>query len=220
MPSQLHERTGTLESKKCELERITILQRKDYTGLLALLDEKQELVLTDGMELAEEVAQQLEMLIEQALSNRLAALPRGNALEILNREQAFRGQLSFVSLRVGNGTLVLGAVHLHLLSFREVQERLADDAEAFKLFLMDQNYQYWTGYLYNLSPWVNIEPKDILAFRTWLRTPYPAETHPAKLYALATYLRLAQADGIIDEDDLDKCLEAIDKPLSTRKRRA
>lgn len=194
------------------------MQRKDYTGLLALLDEKQELVLTDGMELSEEVAQQLETVIEQALSNSLAALPRGNAIELLNREQAFRGQLPFVRLRTANGTITLGAVHLHLLNFRDVQARLEQDAEAFKLFLMDQHYQHWSSYLYNLSPWKNIEPKDILAFRKWLFTPYPAETHPAKLQALATYLRLAEADGIIDEDDLDALQNAIDKPLPKRRR--
>jgi hypothetical protein len=194
------------------------LQQKGYTALLALLDDKQELVLTDGMELSEEAAQQLEVVIEKALSDRLAALPKGNAIEIVNREQAFRGQLPFISLHVGNGTMSMGAVHLHLLSFRDIQARLETEAEAFKLFLMDQNYQHWTGYLYNLSPWVNIEPKDILAFRKWLLKPYPAETHPAKLQALATYLRLAEANGVIDEDDLDKCLEAIDKPLPARKR--
>ena len=195
------------------------MQRKDYTALLALFDDKQELVLTDGMDLSEEVAQQLEVVIEQALNNRLAALPRGNAIEILNREQAFRGQLPFVRLHVGNGTISLGAVHLHLLSFRDAQARLETEAEAFKLYLMDQNYQHWSSYLYNLSPWVNIEPKDILAFRKWLLKPYPAETHPVKLQALATYLRLAEADDVIDEDDLDKCLEAIDKPLPVRKQR-
>ncbi len=220
MPSQSSHRADTLESKNHESKRTMILQKPNYTAFLALLDEQQELVLTDGMTLSTEAAQQLEVIIEKALSDRLAALPGGNAIEIVNRDKAIRGQLPFISLHVGNGTLSLVAVHLHLLSFRDVQARLDTEAEAFKLFLMDQNYQYWTGYLYNLSPWVNIEPKDILAFRTWLRTPYPAETHPAKLHALATYLRLAQADGIIDEDDLDKCLAAIDKPQSTRKRRA
>jgi hypothetical protein len=195
------------------------LQRKDYTALLALLDDKQELVLTDGMELSEEAAQQLDTVVSDALSNRLAALPDGQAIEIVNRDQAMRGQLPFVSLHTGNGTISMGAVHLHLLSFRDMQGRLETEAEAFKLYLMDQHYQHWSSYLYNLSPWGNIEPKDVLAFRKWLFTPYPAETHPAKLQALATYLRLAEAEGVIGEDDLDKCLEAIDKPLSTRKRR-
>lgn len=194
-------------------------EKPDYTALLALLNEQQELTLTDGLEISEEAAQQLETVINGALSDRLAALPRGQAIEMVNREQAIRGQLPFVSLRVEKGTLSLMATHLHLLSARDVQERLATEAEAFKLFLMDQNYQHWSSYLYNLSPWVNIEPKDILAFRTWLFTPYSAETHPAKLQTLATYLRLAHADGVINDADLDKCLEAIDKPLPARKRR-
>lgn len=194
--------------------------KRDYTALLALLDEQHELTLTSGMELSEEAAQQLDTVVSEALSNRLAALPDGQAIEIVNRDQAIRGQLPFISLHAGNGTISMGAVHLHLLSFRDVQARLEQDAEAFKLFLMDQHYQHWTAYLYNLSPWRNIEPKDILAFRQWLFTPYPADTHPAKLQALATYLRLAEADEVIDEDDLDKCLEAIDKPLPKRARRA
>ncbi len=193
--------------------------KRDYTALLALLDEQHELMLTSGMELSEEAAQQLDTVVTDALSNRLAALPDGQAIEIVNRDQAMRGQLPFISLHTASGTISMGAVHLHLLSFRDVQARLETDAEAFKLFLMDQNYQHWSGYLYNLSPWVNIEPKDILAFRQWLFTPYPAETHPAKLQALAIYLRLAEANGVIDEDDLDKCLEAIDKPLPKRSRR-
>jgi hypothetical protein len=225
MDAQESRRAGTLEKKNAHQTRKgTILQQKqqkpDYTALLALFHGENELTLTDGMELSAEAAQQLEVVIDKALSDHLAALPGGKAIEIVNREQAFRGQLPFISLHVGKGIISLGAVQLRLLSFRDVQARLETEAEAFKLFLMDQNYQYWTGYLYNLSPWVNIEPKDILAFRTWLRTPYPAETHPAKLQALTTYLCLAEADGVIDKDDLDKCLEAINKPLPARKRRS
>ncbi len=193
--------------------------KRDYTALLGLLNEQHELTLTTGMELSEAAGQQLDTVVSDALSNRLAALPDGQAIEIVNRDQAIRGQLPFINLRTGNGTISMGAVHLRLLSFRDVQARLETEAEAFKLFLMDQHYQHWSGYLYNLSPWVNIEPKDILAFRQWLFTPYPAEAHSAKLQALETHLRLAEAHGVIDEDDLDKCIEAIEKPLPTRKRR-
>ncbi len=194
--------------------------KPDYTELLALLNEQQELVLTDGMNLSTEAAQQLEVVIDGALGHTFAALPRGTAIEIVNREETFRQQLPFVSLRVGKGVISLGAVHLHLLSFREVQERLAAEAEAFKLYLMSREIPQWSSYLYNLQLWQQVDPKLIREFRTWMPTCYPADEQPEKLKAVAMYCRLAQADGILDADELDALIDAIDKPLPARKRRA
>jgi hypothetical protein len=195
-------------------------QKPDYTPLLALFNEDRELTLTNGLTLSAEAAQQLESVIDASLAHTYAAIPGGEAIELLNREDAFMQRLKMVTLTVSDrGTESLGAVHLKIRTFQEMKEHLAADAEAFKLYLMQQDVPNWPGFLQRLAPWRTVEPETILAFRRWLSEYYPANEHDAKIRAVKLYCQLARMDGWISGPFLDTLIDAMDNPLPARKRR-
>jgi hypothetical protein len=192
-------------------------EKRDYTALLDLF-QSDLFTLTDGLELAEGICQQLEEIIDDALVNTLAALPAGAAIEMLNRDDALAQRLPLVHLRRGNGVVELYAVHLRLLSFQEVRERLANEAEAFKLFLMTREVLNWRNYLSTLWLWERVDPSIIINFRIWLKGYYAQASHPAKLQAIAMYCRLAHMDGFLSAQEVEAITDAMNKPLPRKRR--
>lgn len=196
-------------------------QKTDFSLLLALFGEQKDLELYDGLRLSEEAGRLLEQMIDRALSDTLAPLPKGEALELVNREDALCGRLPCVSLDVEErGVLSLGAVHLRRLSFEEVVEHLAQPAEAFELFLYDRQVSNWRGYLRNLFLWKRVTPALVLDFRKWMAKFSDLGDPAANLQAVALYCRLAEAAGHLSVDELEAVLAAIEKPLPARRRRA
>ncbi len=164
----------------------------------------------------------LEQVIDDALSNTLAALPGERAIEILNRDEVITQQVPYVVITLGEtGTLQLPAYQLKLLSFQEIVERLLPDLEVFEMFLFDKQNPYRHAYRYNLVVWQRMDATMMLQYRAWLpHYIHQSEHHAAKIAALLIYCRLANKAGFLTDDQVDEIVAAVNKPLPRRGTRA
>jgi hypothetical protein len=183
-----------------------------YTSFMALF-QQDTLVIRNGMNLAPEVLHMLEQVIDDAAINRLAALPGGHAIEIVNRDAVLEQHVPLVSLPSENGTLMLPSCQLRLVPFDEVVERLKDALETFELFLFAEQVPRHRAYRRNLVAWREVDAALITKYRTWLPGYVSKDEHHDKLQAVMLYCQLAAKDGHLPADTLDAIVGAIDKPL-------